>query len=385
MNRFFAAASGPLAGCLFLLAGCASPEPAIPPTPLTPIISQIDAASRWSVSLGDEDKRGLTRFVPLVSAKDNTVYAASIDGNLVAADLDSGKVRWRRKLGRPLTSGVGGDDEQLYVADRDGIIIALDRENGKTRWEYTMTSAVLAPVAAGFGAIVVRSADGRIAGLNAEDGTERWSNTYTPPALTVHGYGQPILLGDGVLLGLDDGKVVALSLDAGRVLWESTVSFPAGRSEVERLVDVDADILVDNTSIYAANYQGALVKLEPARGRPLWSTPFSTTAGFTQLDDVLVAVDSTDRVVALSKDDGTELWDQSALVGRRLTQPVVVGDVVLVADFEGFVHLLSTGDGSLVGRLRAGDEPVLQLIAHDEQSVLLQTRDGRLRSIRVGS
>jgi len=368
---------------VLLVVGCSTPEPVEPPTPLTAVDTQINVSRSWSVSVGDKDKRGLTRFVPLVL--DSTIYAASIDGKVVAVDANSGAVRWRRNLNRSLASGVGGDKDSIYVADRDGTVFALSPEDGKTRWEYAMSSEVLAPVAAAFGAVVVRSADGRIAGLNAADGTERWSNTYTPPALTVHGYGSPRMLDNGVLLGLDDGKIIALSLDAGRVLWESVVSYPSGRSEVERLVDVDAEILVDRSNIYAANYQGAMVKLEPVRGRSLWSAELSTTVGFAQLDNSLFVADDRDRVVAISKEDGSTLWEQEALIGRRLTRPAISAGVVLVADFEGYVHVLSSTDGSLQGRLRAGSEQILELVPFDENTVVMQTRDGRLRSIRVGS
>jgi len=163
------------------------------------------------------------------------------------------------------------------------------------------------------------------------------------------------------------------------------VSYPSGRSEVERLVDVDAEILVDRSNIYAANYQGAMVKLEPVRGRSLWSAELSTTVGFAQLDDSLFVADDRDRVVAISKEDGSTLWEQEALIGRRLTRPAISAGVVLVADFEGYVHVLSSTDGSLQGRVKAGSEQILELVPFDENTVVMQTRDGRLRSIRVGS
>jgi outer membrane protein assembly factor BamB len=169
-----------------------------------------------------------------------------------------------------------------------------------------------------------------------------------------------LLLDGGVLTGLDDGRLLAMNLANGRLIWESVISLPSGRSEVERLVDVDAELRVDSSAIYVVNYQGNAASLEPVRGQLIWSVPFSSTVGLELSGHQLIIVDDEDVVHALDKSNGQELWSQAALRGRRLSPPAVnaKGDVV-VGDFAGFIHVLSGDKGELVGRNRLGDERIV--------------------------
>ena len=370
--------------CAFAVAGagCATSEPLIPPTPLEQIQRSVKLDAAWSIEVG-KNRRAASFFVPAEAG--DQVYAASSDGSVIAVDKSRGKVLWRRSLSERLSSGVTVDEQHVYVAERDGKLRALNREDGSDSWSYSMSSEILRPVAAAFGRVVSRSADGRIVGLDAIDGNELWRNSYTPPALTVHGYSSPSLLPNGVLVGLDDGKIVALTLDDGKTLWESQLSYPNGRSEVERLVDVDAEILVDNQALYAVNYQGKLARIEPARGRQIWSVEFSSVVGMAQAEGTLFVVDDTDRVVALSKDSGAILWEQSALVGRKLTQPLTKGTGLLVADLEGFVHVLAQSDGSLTGRYKYSKKAALAPPVAGAQGVLMQSAGGQLTLLKTGS
>lgn len=338
---------------------------------------------QWSVSIGKRDKRSVGKLGPVLL--DDQLFAASSDGKVRKLNPATGKTLWVRDLQVTLTSGVAGDSTALYVADLDGKLYALQREDGKLLWEYAMSSEVLAPVAAGFGYLVARSADGRVTGLKAEDGSELWSNTYNPPALTLHGYSQPLLLPQGVLIGLDDGKLVALALKTGKTLWESELSYPSGRSEIERLVDIDADILIDNRYIYAVNYQGRLAQIEPARGRQTWSVDLSSIAGMSQNKTRLFVTDSTDRVVAVNKETGEIVWEQTQLTGRKLSRPVLLEKVVAVTDLEGYVHLLSLDDGSLVGRTRAGKDAVGVAPVADGSRLIVQSADQKLRMFSTES
>ena len=364
-----------------VLGSCAKDEPLIPPTPLTAIERTVSAATQWTVNIGKRDKKNVSSFRP-VSVGD-TVYAAGVDGRVSAVDANTGALKWQRRVQSALRSGVAADETRVVVANREGQLTALDAESGDDLWTYDMSSEVLSAVATGFGVVVARGADGRIVGLDGVTGTERWTRTYTPPALTVYGYSPPVLLPTGVLLGLDDGKVIALSLDNGGTLWESQLTVASGRSEIERLVDVDANILLDDRYIYAAGYQGNVARLEPQRGNQLWSTPLSTTVGISQSESALYVIDETDRVVALDKDTGETLWEQTALVGRKLTRPVLIGGAAVVVDFEGIVHLLDTASGDLKGRLDTGSsgrgsEPLVV-----DGQLVVQFADGKLRAIKT--
>lgn len=366
-----------------LATGCAKDEPLIPPTPLSAIERTVAASTQWSVSVGKRDKKNVASFRPV--SVNGVVYAAGIDGRVTAVDADTGAVQWQTRVQSSLRSGVAADEARVVVANREGQLTALDSTSGESLWTYDMSSEVLSAVATGFGVVVARGADGRIVGLDGATGTERWTRTYTPPALTVYGYSPPVLLPTGVLLGLDDGKVIALSLENGRTLWESRLTVATGRSEIERLVDIDSNILLDDSFIYAVGYQGNVARLEPQRGNQLWSTALSSTVGMTQSEAALYVTEETDRVVAVNKDDGETLWEQTALVGRKLTRPVLINGALVVIDFEGIVHVLDTATGELEGRLDTGAEGIGSQPLVVDGKLLIQFPDGKLRQIKTQS
>ena len=373
---------GALLAGLALLGGCASAPPVVPPTELGPIEREVTFARRWSASV---DGAGRGRFDPWVDAR--RVVVADGDGRVTAFERDGGRRLWRTDLDERLASGVGGEASapsaaRLYVGSDDGVVHALDAESGEPLWSATVSSEVrVAPIEA-FGAVLVRSVDGRIVALEPEDGDERWSVSNAPPALTVAGYGRPLLVDGGALVGLDDGRVLALALDSGRVIWESVLSLPSGRSEVERLVDVDADPVAGDAGIYVVNYQGRTARLEPGRGEPVWSRPMSSTAGLALAGERVVVVDEEDVLHALDRESGRTLWTNEALRGRRLSPPAATADgrALLVGDFEGYVHVLDADDGRLVGRARPASGPISARPYVDGTRVFTLGEDGEISS-----
>ena len=350
----------------------------MPPTPLGAFAPEVELPRDWSARL-DESGRG--RFEPLVT--DSAVYVADGDGQVARLERDGGQRAWLVELDAALASGVGGDDGRVLVATGDGAVVALDAADGAELWRARASSEVLAPAAAGFGTLAVRSADGRLASLDPATGRERWSASWTPPALTLNGYGMPRVLDGGLLVGLDDGRVVALDARNGRPIWESALSVASGRSEVERLVDVDADVAVDDRGIYAVNHRGRAVRLEPGRGQAVWSVPMSSTAGLALGPEAVAVVDEESVVRALDKATGRELWAQKALRGRRLSPPAVAAGLVIVGDLEGYVHALRLDDGALAGRARPAKARIRARPVADAGALVVQAVDGTVASLRL--
>lgn len=357
---------------VLLLSACGTTEPVVKPTELTSIDKQTRVDRLWKYKFAKADKGVFQPFV-----LDNTVFAASRSGEVVALESESGKLKWRRKLDATLSSGIAGVNNVLFVSNQDGVVIALNAANGNTLWETPASSEVLKPISAAFGFMVVRSADGRLLSLNPADGTERWSSTYTPPALTLNGYSRPLLLDGGVLVGLDDGRLLALSSEDGSLLWESVLSVPSGRSEIERLVDIDGSIRVDDNGIYVVNYQGRFARVEPAKGQIVWSVPMSSTAGLDVSDTTAVVVADDDTVQGFDKSNGQLLWTQEALKHRRLSAPQFINDKhVLIGDVEGYLHTIDSASGNLVGRSRVAKKTIYPEMVMANDIVYVQSADG---------
>ncbi len=361
-----------------LLGACAT-EPVIPPNELSSINQNASVSTVWKKRIG-KSKSGVFEALPM----GDMIFQASMGGEVVARDKNTGKTLWRRVLEDDLASGVGGADNQVYVATENGDIQSLDASTGEPLWRVSASSEVLTPVSAGFGSLVLRSADGRIQMLDPKTGAERWSVSFTPPALTLNGYSRPLLLDGGVLVGLDDGRLIALNSADGRVLWETILSLPEGRSEVERLVDLDAPIVVDDNSIFAINYQGKLARIEPGKGQILWSVPASSTAGMAIVNNTIVVVDDADELIAFDASNGVPLWTQPLLRGRKLSSPQVAGDgAIVVGDFEGYLHIVDTNTGELIGRKRLTKKAIFPELVLWDNTLYVQSVDGTVAALQV--
>jgi len=219
-----------------VLVGCANEPPPIPPAELTPTSASVRPLKIWSANVGEA---GRGRFEPQIL--EEQLVSASRSGKVISYSRDNGIRQWSNDLKVRLTSGVSGDETQVYVGDIDGVLHALDRNSGESKWSARGSSEILVPASANYGALIVRSTDGRVVSLDPASGEELWTVSHTPPALSLNGYSRPLLLDGGVLLGLDDGRLLALNTSTGKLIWEAIISVPSGRSEVERLVDIDAD------------------------------------------------------------------------------------------------------------------------------------------------
>jgi len=361
-----------------VLVGCANEPPPIPPAELTPTSASVRPLKIWSANVGEA---GRGRFEPQIL--EEQLVSASRSGKVISYSRDNGIRQWSNDLKVRLTSGVSGDETQVYVGDIDGVLHALDRNSGESKWSARGSSEILVPASANYGALIVRSTDGRVVSLDPASGEELWTVSHTPPALSLNGYSRPLLLDGGVLLGLDDGRLLALNTSTGKLIWEAIISVPSGRSEVERLVDIDADIVVDDNGIYLANYQGKATRLEPVRGQTVWSVPLSAGSGLAVSEDSVVVIDDEDSVHRFDKNTGQLVWINSKMPGRRLSPPAFnsEGDIV-VGDTEGYIHVIDFDTGELAGRARLGKQPIVARPIASEEAMYIQSTNGTVAAYR---
>jgi outer membrane protein assembly factor BamB len=232
--------------------------------------------------------------------------------------------------------------------------------------------------------VIVRTVDGRLRALEAATGKEQWSAEEPVPRLSLRGTAPPALAGEAVLAGFDSGKVVAVSLATGDVLWQSQVSTPRGRSELERLADVDSAVRVEGEDGYAVGYQGRVVMFALGSGQVWWGRDLSSYRGLALDADQLYVSTSDGSVVALRRRDGTVLWQQEGLKRRGLSTPAVVGEAIVVGDFEGYLHWLDRDTGKFVARERPGKERISAAPVVDGRQVYVIGEGGRIVAYRVG-
>ena len=353
MRRVHAALAAVCATSLvFLVAGCDKDKEAEPPAELVDLKPTLAVQKLWSTNVGSDAAE--LRLSLGLAHDDGTLYTASRNGKVEALDPATGRERWSQELKADLSAGPGVGAGLVAVGTSDGTVIALDK-NGKRLWKAKVNGEVLAaPLVAG-DRVIVRTVDGRVRSLAAVSGQEQWSAEELVPRLTLRGTAPPVRAGDNVLAGFDSGKVVAYALATGDVVWQAQVSTPRGRSELERLADVDSAVEVEGGDGYAVGYQGRVVMFALDSGQVWWSREISSHRGL-DFDDEAVYVSTADgEVVALRRRTGVELWRQDAFRRRGLSAPAAIAGYVAVADFEGYIHWLDRASGALVARTRAGD------------------------------
>ena len=339
---------------LLLIVACSKDKNVDQPAKLTPLPHpSVQVKRLWGYNLGDK-KAAVLRLGQGISISDNRVYAASHKGEVVALDLTNGRVLWRTKSGAPLSGGTASSPDLVVVGASDGQLFAFEATTGHKRWTVRLNGEVLAPAAISAKLIAVRTVDGKLHALSPEDGHELWVTEQQVPRLSLRGTASPVISGDLVLSGFDNGKVVALSAGDGSVQWEATVTPPHGRTELERLDDIDSVVHVAGHDVYAVGFQGKVAMLAIDTGQVWWSHELSSYRGLTLDEDALYVSDSDGVVGALKPRTGAELWQQKALLHRGLSPIAVMDDSIVVGDFQGYLHWLDKASGALAARVSAG-------------------------------
>ncbi len=363
-----------------LLLACGDTDNTEPPAELVEFEASIEVERLWRVNTGDGAGQLYLKLHPLIT--DNKIIVTDRHGEVTAYELETGKRLWTTELDMPVSGGVGGDETHLVVTGTNGHVVLLDT-NGKIQWTVDASSEVLTPPQIAADLVVIRSVDGRISALRLKDGSEQWTFKRDVPALSLRGNSTPIITQGYIFAGLDNGRLVTLDLLSGKTVFDIAIATPSGRSELERLVDIDGHSLIEGETLYMASYQGKLISLDVRRGQLNWSRPFSSFSGVELAASTLYSADEQDHIWAIDASNGATLWKQDKLQARRITRPVAMDKTVLVADFEGYLHWLSPFDGRFLARTQADDTGVMVPPQVHNNIAYVMSRDGELAAYRI--
>lgn len=367
---------------LATLVGCAGGGPPLPePAPLPEIEAQtLDVKRVWRRGAG---AGGGSYETGLVAALDGRrVYTAHSDGGVSAVDLETGKRVWRVKTDLSISAGPTVVADRLLVGTRDGRLVALSAEDGSEIWRRPVSSEVLsAPAAAEAGSVIVRTLDGHLTAFELADGSHRWTVEHNVPTLTSRGTSSPVIADGRVYAGLDSGKVVAYDVTTGERIWEQTVASPTGRAELERIVDVDAELLVAGNELYVSSTGGKTASLSRTSGRIRWRRDIASRTGMTFRRGEVFVTDVDGSVWALERATGAALWEQDLLAHRRLSAPTVHQGYVVVGDFEGYLHWMVPEDGTIVARARPVGDAIVGAPIVVGDRILVLSSEGDLALI----
>ncbi|HYQ38433.1 MAG TPA: outer membrane protein assembly factor BamB [Pseudomonas sp.] len=335
-----------------LTSGCSlweSSSKELPPAELPKFTEEVHLNKQWSRSIGDGQGKEWNQLE--LAAEGSTLYAADVNGRVMAMNRETGTVLWKQDLDKPVSGGVGAGYGLVLVGTLRGEVIALDSTSGEQKWTARVGSEVLSAPANNGEVVVVQTQDDHLVGLDAATGEHRWSYGSTPAVLTLRGTGAPVVTNRLAVAGLSNGKVIALDIQRGIPVWEQRVAVPKGRTELERVVDIDGGLLLSGGTLYVVTYQGQLAALDLDSGRPLWQREASSYVGVAAGFGNVYVSEASGSIESIDERSTSALWSNDALARRQLTTPAALSSNVAVGDLEGYLHLLSQVDGRFVGRV----------------------------------
>jgi outer membrane protein assembly factor BamB len=379
-----------LVSCAIALGGCSSiknlftskKDKALKPAELVEFTPSLNVARLWSADAGKGEGRIGALQAPTIA--DGRVYAAAVRGGVRAFDLQTGALVWHFDSDLPLAGGPGAGDGLVVAGSLEGDVVALDAATGAEKWRAKVGDEVISAPTIGQGLVFVHSNNGRVTAFDETNGERRWFWNHELPPLTVRGNGSPVLGPGYVFVGNDDGTLSALAVADGHPIWEQTIAEAKGRTELERMADVDGTPVLDQTTLYASSYKGQTVALDAPSGRPVW-THDSGGPGQVGVSAGQVVVSSPSGTVwAIDKSGGNGLWQQAALARRNVTGVAIQGDYAVVGDFDGYLHWIKLSDGSFAARVRTGHDAVRAAPVVSPDGILVaESTDGSISAYRL--
>ncbi|MCF7980514.1 MAG: outer membrane protein assembly factor BamB [Pseudomonadales bacterium] len=367
--------------CGFLGGIIADDDEGPKPAPLVNFDAELKIKTVWSTGVGDGVGEKYIKLVPAVD--EGKVFIADVNGQVMALNRETGKSIWRVKLREPVSGGVGVGFGYLFLGTKDGKVIALNQTDGSRAWQANLSSEILSVPKTNGNIVVVQTLDEKIYGLDQASGEQRWFYESILPALTLRGSSSPIVSGNVVVVGLANGKVVALDSASGRAAWEKRLSVPRGRSELERMTDVDGDLLLQGDMVYATSFQGKTSAIELNTARVRWQKEISSFLGPDEGFGNLYVVDTDDEIYALDQKTGDNVWKQSDLNHRQITAPTTFGNYLVVGDFEGYVHFMSQVDGHFVARKKIDGDGIRSTMVARKDMLYIYGNSGKIVALKV--
>lgn len=352
----------------------------------------------WRSKVGEGLGRKYLTLAPVIVA--DQVIAADAYGLVESRDRFSGKRLWQTRIGKVesgffatgifdrkdpsfVTGGVGAGGGMALLGTTSGDVVALQISDGSERWRANVNSEVLAAPVVADDLVFVQTIDGRLLALEQTSGEVRWSFDNQVPILTLRGTSTPVVADGAVYTGFASGKVSAVRADNGQPIWEHRIMLPEGRSELDRMVDVDGAPLIVGGSLYAGSFQGKLKSLRRTDGSPLWEQEVSTFHNLAEGYGQIYVVDADDHIQAVDLESADQAWEQQALFKRKLTSPVAYSNYMLVGDEEGYLHILAQSDGRFLARKRIDSDGLRSAMVVSDQVVYIVGNSGSLTALEL--
>ena len=368
-----------------LLAGCSSETDSIVMAPLPQVENQFTPSIVWDKSVGNGVEQFYSELSPAWDG--SAVYAADRKGLVKALELESGKELWSVDLSKRtgflsanlsalLSGGLTIYDDKIFIGTERGTVIALNKENGEVLWDVEVAGEALSKPVVNGDMVIIHTSNGQLQALDTATGAIKWTVNMDTPSLSLRGESAPAVAFGAAIVGGDNGRVSAVLLSQGQLIWQQRISQVTSSTEIGRLNDVDMTPVIDDGKVYAIAYNGTLAALDMRSGQMLWKRDLGSINDMVLSGDNLYLVDQTDRVLSVRKSDGVTLWTQDQLLNRGLSAPEVYNGYIGVGDKEGYLHWLDTSTGGFVAQNKLNSSGIHSRPVIASDKLMVQARNG---------
>ncbi len=357
---------------------------------MAPMESDYSLAKNWQVKLEQMPSRD-TEGLFFAENGDN-LYVATETGHLAFLQKSNksrwvDQVRWQIKLDSAITAGPTFLDNQLFLGTSKGQLIAVSAVDGSYLWQSQLSSEVLGRPVIADRKIFTRTVDGKVYALNLKTGKQLWVAEHQIPSLSLRGSPEVVYQDGTVYVGWESGIVQALAAKSGALLWEVRVAVPRGRTDLERIVDVQAKLIYHDNRLFVLGYNGKLVSINPTNGQFYFVKDLSGYRDFVVDNNQLYMVDDTDTLHAFDINNGVNIWKQSLFKNRLIGDLVDAKDEILAVDSWGYLHWIDKVQGVEVARVKHsneyGDGNRIARVMSDDDRLYLLDEEGVITSYTV--
>lgn len=343
----------------------------------------------WRHSVGNGIGEYYSQLSPTYN--NSVIYAADRKGKVEAINIHSGKIFWSVNLSRSaghfianlpalLSGGLTVSGDKIYIGTETGKVIALNKTNGKVIWETMVSGEVLSKPAISNNLVLIHTGDDVLQALDTNTGKNKWSISLgNVPIFSIRGRSTPAIAYGTAIVGSNGGRISAIAISQGEIIWQQCISKINHESIVDRLHDISATPIIDINLgiIFAVAYNGMLAAIDLRSGRIIWTRNLGSVNDMADTKDIIYLVDQSDRLLAISKSSGVTLWVHDTLLHRNLTAPALYKSrYLIVNDQEGYVHWLDALSGQFITQKKISNSGLCKPVVIANNNVLIQAKNG---------
>lgn len=359
------------------LAGCANKGVKVEdvkPNPLPKLVQAKTLVPVFSTTVASTSEADPLRL--RLDVDNGVIFAINPKGEVEAYQ---GKQRlWQKKISKQgLSSGVEAKDGLVIVGNSKGQLFALDQTTGDEKWTAQLSGAILAPSLIHAGRVITVANDGTVYAHEVETGKQAWTYGLPNVQFSLRGQAAPVALdARNVLIASANAYIYAIDAISGAPKLQRRVAVSEGRSDIQRLIDIDGEPTVMGQFVVTTSYQGQVTVLDLNSQQVVWSEDASSNQRPEVKGNGVFVAQTDGKITAYEITTGNKLWENDQLLNRKLSNPVMLDNDLVVGDLDGVLHLIDPATGEIVGRSKtSGEVRTLRVI---DNQLYVGTRKGAM-------